>query len=513
MLIGTIDGHHNPAVPVAATLNCTNNITGTPASGSFTITDNGTATATASTLVARDASGNFAANVITAGVAYTPAVPANWTAPPSAVAPALDELAAAVTAAELDVTNQGFIYGAPSNTLGSTAAATNGQLLIGSTGLPPVAATLTPSSHVTVVNAAGAVTIGTDAQSANTVSTLVARDASGNFAANVITAGVAYTPAVPANWSVPPTAVAPALDELAAAVAGGSGIVVTNQAFVSGGPSNTLVSSAAATNGQILIGSTGANPVAANLVAGAHQIISNGAGSITIGSDATSLPTGSTIVARQSDGSIQIVGMDCNGGTIQNPGNINIGFSPLVISSGDVSVTGGGLITSSISTMTGIQGPSNGALSFPGVGGISVDGPIAFTSLSGILTTHGSGDPMSASQVNPYGVVTGIGANGVTSTAAMTNGQIPIGSTGANPVAATLTVQTILPVRLLQGRLRSQTMEHQLPLRVHLWHVTLAAILPRMLSRPELPTRRQYQPNGVYHRRQSRQHSTNWRRL
>ena len=40
------------------------------------------------------------------------------------------------------------------------------------------------------------------------------------------------------------------------------------------------------TNGQVIIGSTGATPVAAALTAGANITITNGAGSITIASTA-----------------------------------------------------------------------------------------------------------------------------------------------------------------------------------------------------------------------------------
>lgn len=53
----------------------------------------------------------------------------------------------------------GFAYALDGNTLDSTAAATNGQLLIGSTGLVPVAATLNPGVGVSITNGAGSITI------------------------------------------------------------------------------------------------------------------------------------------------------------------------------------------------------------------------------------------------------------------------------------------------------------------------------------------------------------------
>ena len=59
---------------------------------------------------------------------------------------------------QLDETVAGVLYGT-SGVIGSTAALTNGQLLIGNTGNPPSVATLTGAGTVSVTNAAGAITI------------------------------------------------------------------------------------------------------------------------------------------------------------------------------------------------------------------------------------------------------------------------------------------------------------------------------------------------------------------
>ena len=58
------------------------------------------------------------------------------------------------------LTTDSFVYPSSPTTLASTAAATNGQLLIGSTGVAPVATTLTAGSNVTITNSAGGITIG-----------------------------------------------------------------------------------------------------------------------------------------------------------------------------------------------------------------------------------------------------------------------------------------------------------------------------------------------------------------
>ncbi len=102
----------------------------------------------------------------------------------------------------------------------TTGAAINGEVLIGRTGLDPVWSTLTAGSNIGVTNASGAITIGTT-----------------GFTNNGLTVGTA----------------------------GGN-----------------LASLAAATNGQLPIGSSGADPIVATLTAGAGINITNGAGSITI---------------------------------------------------------------------------------------------------------------------------------------------------------------------------------------------------------------------------------------
>lgn len=61
-----------------------------------------------------------------------------------------------------------------------------------------------------------------------------------------------------------------------------SGVTTTNHSLVVGDASNGLTNLGVATNGQIPIGSTGADPVLATLTAGSGITITNGAGSITI---------------------------------------------------------------------------------------------------------------------------------------------------------------------------------------------------------------------------------------
>jgi hypothetical protein len=72
------------------------------------------------------------------------------------------------------LTANSFLYSGTGGALTATAAPTNGQLLIGSTGAAPVAATITAGAGVTVTNAAGSITIAasgvlSDAGTANEI--------------------------------------------------------------------------------------------------------------------------------------------------------------------------------------------------------------------------------------------------------------------------------------------------------------------------------------------------------
>jgi hypothetical protein len=125
---------------------------------------------------------------------------------------------------------------------------TNGQLVIGSTGVAPVAASLTqPAAGITITGGAGSITfaLADDLLAVEGLATtgLVSRTAADTWAATSVTQH--------------------------AVLIGDAGEVPTNL-----GP---------LTNGQLVIGSTGVAPVAANLASvDASVTITNGAGSIDL---------------------------------------------------------------------------------------------------------------------------------------------------------------------------------------------------------------------------------------
>jgi hypothetical protein len=59
----------------------------------------------------------------------------------------------------LTTTTNAILYGTASNNIGNLGPLTNGQLVIGSTGAPPVAGTLSAGSGVSISNGAGSITI------------------------------------------------------------------------------------------------------------------------------------------------------------------------------------------------------------------------------------------------------------------------------------------------------------------------------------------------------------------
>lgn len=82
------------------------------------------------------------------------------------------------------------LFSLPAQTTGANVGTGAGQIFRDKTGVTLNFKTIAAGSHITVTNNANEVVIGTDATSANTADTIVARDASGNFSAGTITAAL-----------------------------------------------------------------------------------------------------------------------------------------------------------------------------------------------------------------------------------------------------------------------------------------------------------------------------------
>lgn len=219
----------------------------------FTVTSNATNANTASTIVARDASGNFSAGTITA------ALSGNATTATSATS--------ATTATNVAGGVAGAIhYQSAVGTTGFSAAGTSGQVLTSSGTTAPT---------------------WTTATSANTASAIVQRDASGNFSAGTITATL-------------------------------SGNATTSSSTTGNAATATTLQTARTINGTSFNGSANIT-ITANttntLTLGSYLTGTsfNGSAAVTAAVDATTAATASKVVARDASGYVFAVYYNASG--------------------------------------------------------------------------------------------------------------------------------------------------------------------------------------------------------
>jgi hypothetical protein len=185
------------------------------------------------------------------------------------------------------LTAKSFVYSGVGGLLTTTAAPTNGQLLIGSTGAVPVAAALTAGTAISVTNGAGSITIANTGVTSAVAGTGISVS-SGTGAVTIANTGVtsitgtanqitASTSTGAVTLSLPASLIVGAVSATGLTDTG-----LTANSFLYSGTGGLLTTTAAPTNGQILIGSTGAAPVAAALTAGSNITITNTAGAISI---------------------------------------------------------------------------------------------------------------------------------------------------------------------------------------------------------------------------------------
>lgn len=163
-------------------------------------------------------------------------------------------------------TTNGLTYMTSSTELTSTAAPTNGQFLIGRTGLSPVLGTVGGTSNQIIVTLGAGTIVLSAPQDLHT------------GASNFTVAGLTV-----------------------------SGL--TAKSFLYSGTSSALATTSAPSNGEILIGSTGNNPVKNTITAGQDTTITNGSGSITVGSNSPA----TTVVTSQFDATSGTTPLDITG--------------------------------------------------------------------------------------------------------------------------------------------------------------------------------------------------------
>ncbi len=227
----------------------------------------------------------------------------------------------------LATANSATIYTNASGVPAWTGSMTDGQLLIGYTGGTPTVATLTAGSGVTITNGAGSITIASSGgisipvslADGGTGASLVANDGgivwsasssmgiiAGTATANqVLLSGSTAAPhwstatypvtatssgtilrADGTNWSASTATFANTYSASTILYSNGAhtvtGLATANSAALVTSSAGVPAWSSTMTNGQVIIGSTGATPTAATLTAGSGVTISNSAGAITI---------------------------------------------------------------------------------------------------------------------------------------------------------------------------------------------------------------------------------------
>lgn len=205
--------------------------------------------------------------------------------------------------------------------------------------------------------------------------------------ANQITA----TGANAVTLSIPNTFIAPGTVEVTDTLAIDTNIA---HAFVYSDTSKIVASTGAATNGQLLIGSTGANPVAAALTAGTGISITNGAGSITVAN------TGVTSVAIASDSSPALT--VASGSPVTTTGTIHLAVGSQLV--GLQAITGTGIVIKN-----GASSYSTGAVTGT-AGNISVtngDGVAANPTVNLVTVTDSGTGTFLKLNTDSFGRVTG----------------------------------------------------------------------------------------------------------
>lgn len=264
---------------------------------------------------------------------------------------------------------------------------------------------------------------------------------------------------------------------------GGTGqTTLTNHGLLVGAGTAAITQLANATNGQLPIGSTGLDPVLSTLTAGTGISITNAAGSITIavsgsavietitgdsggafspvagnfnftggttgltfaGSAATETLTGTLVVANGGTGKTTLtahgvlIGEGTSAVAVTAAGTTGqvltgvTGADPVWASpaASSISITGdsGGALTSNAFTFTG------------GTTGLTFAGAGTTETLGGTLVVSNGGTGRAT--LTNHGLLVGAGTSAITQLANATNGQLPIGSTGADPVLAAITAGT-----------------------------------------------------------------------
>lgn len=298
------------------------------------------------------------------------------------------------------LTDGAVLVGDGTNQVELVGPLTDGQLLIGDTaGVSPVASTLTAGTGISISNGAGSITIDADA---STPLSFPTDSGTATPAANALTvSGSGLVDTAGSGSTVTINVESPVV-----VANGGTGATtLTDGGIVLGSGTGAVTVTSQPTNGQLLIGSTGLDPVLANITStGSTITVSDGAGTINLEtSDATanSFPTDAG-TATPSGGALTIAG----GTLIDSAG-----------SGSTVTLNAGDTVVASVATDGSAATPSGNAFTIAG-------GTLLASSGSGATVTLDADDTVVASVGSDSGTATPssnnfniVGTNGITTSA------------------------------------------------------------------------------------------------
>jgi hypothetical protein len=158
------------------------------------------------------------------------------------------------------LTDHGILVGSGTSAVDALTVGTNGQVLVGSTGADPVFASVTAGDGLSVTEGAGTIEFDVDLKT-NGGLVIETNQLAVDLGASAITG------------------------TLAVADGGTGAATFAANGILYGNTTSAVQVTAALTDGQLLIGSTGLAPVLATLTAGDGIDVTNAAGSITIATD------------------------------------------------------------------------------------------------------------------------------------------------------------------------------------------------------------------------------------
>lgn len=396
--------------------------------------------------------------------------------------------------------------------ISSLADGANGTLLIGSTAGTPIWAVLTAGANIGIVEAANSITI-----SATGVVTSVAAGT------NINLTGTATDPIVNLDDAITLTTVnATTFDTNVAAAAvtlagtsliadgtdanidinitpngtgvlatteltltadleiqyGGTGVsTLTQYGVLIGNAATDIQALAVGATNTVLLGNTGANPswgtVGNAALTNSSVTLSDGAnitvtGSpLSLGGTATIALSGTTDHAVQlgnAAGSVTSLGVGATGETIMGATGVDPTWTSSPTFSGTVSATTFDTnVAAAAVTLTGNTLSADGTdanidinITAKGTG----DVVISSLSLGTVLEVPDGGTGVNF--LTDHGLLVGSGAGDITALASASNGQIPIGSVGADPVLATITEGTNIDIINGAGSVTLETTKTEL---------------------------------------------------